>query len=346
MKKDVSSHYKSKHFLYIALLGVVFLVLSVTAIPVAYGDFDEFWDLFTGAASTATTSVSVTINALPQITFVRTENSSPITVSESLTQVVNISFVATDADGVGTLNNASAAVQINFTATQPTNVDTRFNYSCAANATVGATLNSVNYTCVVYIWYFDAAGAWTINASVKDNNGAYGENRTNMFLLASLTAMVMSPSTLSWPVLESGTTNRTSNNDPLTINNTGNDNIDVGGFSVTGVDLRGQTAGSTDFFRVQNFSVHAVNGTDGCTAENCRECNGSQLLNSTSGTANPQVLGMANMSRGNNTINYQNTTSGQENLFFCIRLVPSELPRAVYNTTGGNGTGVWTVTIS
>lgn len=343
MNKKFSPRYKGKHFLYVALLC---LVLLITAIPVAYSGFGEFWNLFTGALSTSTTSLSVTINALPVVTTVRLENSSPLTVSESSTQVINISFVATDSDGVGTLDNASAAVQINFTVTQPTNVDTRFNYSCRANATVGASLDSVNYSCVVYVWYFDAAGAWTINASVKDNNAAYGENRTNQFLLGSLTAMVMSPNTISWAVLESGTTNQTSNNDPLTINNTGNDNIDAGGFTVTGVDLRGQTAGSTDYFRVQNFSVHAYNGTTGCTGVNCFECNGTNPLNSTSGTANPQTLAMANMTRGNNTINSQNGTSGQENLFFCLRLVPAQLPRAVYNTTGGNGTGVWTITIS
>ena len=149
---------------------------------------------------------------------------------------------------------------------------------------------------------------------------------------------------LTWPTLELGTTNQTSNNDPFLINNTGNKDIAIGGFKVTGYDLWGLT-NDNEYIRAQNFSVHAINGTVGCSGIGCLECNGTQLMNSTSGTANPQTLSLANMTAGNNSFNYYNGTSGQEELFVCLRFVPLGITRQSYDTSGQHS-GVWSIAVS
>ena len=272
-------------------------------------------------------------------------NTSTISIVEGTYTQLNFSFIAVDPNGKGDLDNSTARLEINITkylADGTTLSTVRSNNSCAANNTIGNT--GINYSCIINLWYFDIGGAWTINASIKDRNTTQSENRTTQFLLASTTAMVMSPVSLTWPTLELGTTNRTSNSTPITINNTGNKDISAGGITISGSDLQGLTTLS-QFIMAQNFSVHAINGTSGCTGVDCLQCNGTQMMNSTSGTTNPQTLAMANMTAGNNTINFQNQTSGQENLFFCLRTVPSDISRQVYDTSGQH-TALWTISIS
>ena len=149
----------------------------------------------------------------------------------------------------------------------------------------------------------------------------------------------MSPADLNWPTLGLGTSNITSNTDPLTINNTGNKDIFAGGITFTGFDLEGTTTTNT-YLRVQNFSVWHMNGSNSCSGVSCLECNGTQLFN---GTA--EALPYANITAGNNSINYQNESSGQENLFLCLRTVPLELDIQTYKTAG-NHTASWTITVS
>ena len=328
-----------------AITGFIFLIRS----PSIYNN------LITGAVPSATTTATVTINAAPYIVNVSIigNTSNPISITESDYKLFNFSFVAIDPDGMGNLDNSSAAIQINITkylADGTTLSTVRFNYSCNDYNSVD-TAFSVNYSCSVYIWYFDAGGSWTINASIKDINGVYAENRTiafgrdNQILLGTTTAMKMSPTALTWPSLELSAVNQTSNNDPITINNTGNKDISAGGITVTGYDLWGLT-NADEYMRAQNFSVHAINGTSACTGINCLECNGTQLLNATGGVANPQTLSIANMTAGNNSFNFANQTSGQENIFFCLRTVSDKLSRQTYDTSNAQRSSPWTVTVS
>lgn len=308
------------------------------AIPFVLSGRGNFLNSLTGAATSSSISTSITINSPPVISLVTVRNTTANTVAESGLQQINISFVANDTDGLGNLDNNSAAIIINKTGETP-----RINYSCVANAT---TPIGINYSCIVSVWYFDHGGDWTINVSIKDTSGAYGENRSTQLFLGTLTAMVMSPAALTWPTLEIGATNKTSNNDPITINNTGNKDIGLGGITITGRDLIGQTTPS-DVIRAQNFSVHAINGTSSsCSGASCLQCNGTQLLNNTA-----QPLAIANITAGNNSINshtgMNSTSSGQEDIFFCLRTVPSEIIRQVYNTTGNvNATAAWTIAVS
>ena len=151
----------------------------------------------------------------------------------------------------------------------------------------------------------------------------------------------MYPTALTWATLELGRTNQTSNNDPLIINNTGNKNIAVGDITVAGYNLQG-TSITTDFINAENFSISAVNFT---VSGGPMECNGTQMFNGSSGTAAPQAIFAANITRGNNSINTNNQASGQEELFVCLRTVPFGITRQTYNTAGLSSK-IWTVAVS
>ena len=346
-----------------AFLVLVFLLLALVAVPVFLGDYPEMWNMITGQATTSTSTAAITIDSIPVVNYTALVNlsgaGSPITISAGTSQQVNFTFMAFDADGTGDLDNSTARLAINITPRAAdgdlyfTN-ESRYNTTCHANGTIN--VNTIQYLCSVYIWYWDASGAWTINASVKDSFAYTGENSSTQFQLAQTTAMIMAPSALTWATLDLGYTNRTSNNDPIMINNTGNKNIGLGGVSVSGSDLEGNGTPSysptypQSLIKAQNFSIQHFNAT--ATADcnsgagvNCYECNGTQLQNGSGDTANPQALSYANITAGNNSLVLRNGTSGQEDLFVCLRLVPSQIPRATYDTTG-NWTTAWTVTVA
>ena len=86
---------------------------------------------------------------------------------------------------------------------------------------------------------------------------AYNDTTTLTFNL--LTAMKMSPTALAWPSLTITSTNTGSTNDPITLNNTGND--DITNIQVTAIDLAGETT-STEFIFAGNFTVNTADASD------------------------------------------------------------------------------------
>ncbi len=280
--------------------------------------------------SVANLSFTVLSDIGPNITFV--SNISAVSIIEGGSRRINFSFLASDFDGRGDLDNTSAQVRINLIGEAD-----RFNTSCTPLATIGS---SINYSCSVDVWYFDGAGFWTVNASIRDNAGSYIENASVQFTVQETTAFAIGPSALAWPTLELGTTNRTSNNDPITLNNTGNKDIATTGITLTGYNLRGLTT-TSEFINAPNFSVSNLNGTSSCSGIACLECNGTITANATI-----ETLPNAILSAGNNSRNYQNDTSGQENLFFCLMTVPSGISRQTYDTSANNQTAPWVITIT
>jgi len=324
MKKGVEMN-KSKYDQY----SVKYLYFLLIFCLLLIGSFIVHGNGITGALTTSTSTLSVTINAAPVVRWV--QNFSAQTITESTTTTIRFEFNVSDADGLQDINNNSARLVINFS-----NEATRRNDTCQANISFN---NVTNFNCIVLVYYFDGAGNWTINASINDTAGTFANNVSNVFELLSTTAMVMSPSALTWPSLELGSTNRTSNADPLTVNNTGNKDIATGGITVTGYDLQG-VGTTTDYIRAKNLSIWHMNGSSSCSGTSCFECNGTIMFNATA-----EPLPYANITAGNNSGNYQNESSGQENLFFCITTVASEISRQTYNTAGAN-TASWTVTVS
>lgn len=272
------------------------------------------------------------VNAAPVVYWVAPVHSQSITEG-GIAQIINISFNVSDANGKDDIDNSSAQIRISLAGETD-----RTNSSCAASASTSTT---IQFNCTVGIWYFDGAGSWTINVSVRDKSSTYTENRSTTFELLSTTAMTMSPNALTWATLELGRTNQTANNDPIRINNTGNKNIAVGGITVTGYNLQGITT-LTDFINAENFSIFPVNNTG---SGGPIECNGTQMFNGTSGAAAPQTISVANITRGNNSIDDGTAASGQEELFVCLRFVPLGITRQSYDTSGLS-TGPWTIAVS
>jgi len=261
---------------------------------------------------------TVNLSQAPQITFVF--NNSITDLSESgpneapASTSVIINFSAYSVAGASNLNHSSASV--NFT---KTNENTRQNTTCSMYA---SSENYANYTCNVTMWWWDGAGTWNIGVSIKDNQNNLAANTSTTFTLGSRTSFVASPAVLTWPGIAPGATNQTSNNDPLLLNNTGNDIIDATGITVNSSNLRGETTSSQALW-ASNFSVDWKTGGS-CTGANCVECADTIMVRNAY-----TAITTANLTKGNYTDNNKN---GQEELYVCLRLIGAELSTQAYST--------------
>jgi hypothetical protein len=293
----------------------IFIVLLITL--VSAGWFEGLKARITGKA---TQPINLTINVGgPQITSVLNNSITDLSSTgpneaPSSTSVI-LNFSAYSVAGASALNHSSASV--NFT---KTNENSRQNTSCSMYASSG---NYANYTCNVTMWWWDAAGAWNIGVSIKDNQNNLAANTSTTFTIGSRTSFAVSPAVLTWPGIAPGSTNQTSNNDPLLLNNTGNDVIDATGITVNSSNLRGETT-STEALWASNFSINWKTGGS-CTGADCVEC-ADTIMARNAYTA----ITTANLTKGNYTDNNNNT--GQEQLYACLRLAGTELSTQAYST--------------
>jgi len=296
--------------LIISSLILLFLISFASA-----GFFGNIVDRLTGKATSNTTTLNITVgNSLPVINFVQVVPSqNPL---EGTVRNITFYFNVTDADGVLNLNSSSAKAYF-----QRTGETTRSNISCVEASTSGL---SANYSCTVGMWYFDGAGSWTINVSIKDINGGYAENSTTSFTYNPLTSFVMFPIALTWPSIGLTDTNTGSTNDPIRLNNTGN-NYALS-INVSALNLRGEIT-PTDYIYANNFTIENVSPG----------CSGTAMSNATSLNITSAIL-----QRGNNTINNGDATSGQEEIFFCLKGVPITISSQSYSSAS---LGPWTVEI-
>ena len=309
-------------YLFSMLFGVLILVST-----------GGVWNTITGWASSSTTSLIINFNNPPTVSVRAT--TTTVSITEDGRATANFTFTITDLDGIAEIDNTTAFIRLNLTGETD-----RVNQTCAGNGTIGT--QTYSYRCQVDILYWDAAGNWTINASVRDTNGAYAQNISQQIEVYSTVAMQMYPRNLTWPTIQLGASNQTSNNDPVIINNTGNKDIGIGGVQVTGYSLQGVIV-PTEFIDVRNFTVSPKNGSVGCSGNACFECNGTTMLNQ---TAVPLLI--ANITAGNHTIsNLFNETGPEESLFFCMRTVPdsSQISAQTFGTNGTH-TAVWTIAVS
>ena len=96
--------------------------------------------------------------------------------------------------------------------------------------------------------------------------------------------------------------------------------------NVTGYDLRGETT-TTQFIYADNFTISG-------TSEGC---GGTEMLNATSLNVTSTILQI-----GNNTKNFGNATSGQEQMYFCLEGILSSLSAQSYSSSAY---GSWNVQI-
>ncbi|MEK6855273.1 MAG: hypothetical protein AABX73_03555, partial [Nanoarchaeota archaeon] len=238
-------------------------------------------------------------------------------VTENSVTYVKFNFTAFYAGGVNNLDDNTAQAKFNRSGE-----GSRTNSSCTQSQDIDS--NSAVYNCTIQLWYFDGAGDWGINVTIQDLSGGKAENSTTGFILSESTCMVMSPPALTWPSLAITNIDTLSNNDPIALNNTCNDDIDSGNVKVKAINLIGEQV-LTDAIFAGNFSVH--------TADSCNS--GTTMVNGTSTGVSGALL-----AAGNHSLN--NGVAGQEQLYVCLEAMNPDITPQSYSTGEG---GAWTVTI-
>ena len=306
----------------IFITGIILIFIMLSSFSFVSAGFFDFFRKGPQLSPNQPLGVNITVgNTAPQIIFV--DVISPVDITEDSIVAVTFSFLARDVDGASNLNDASATASFNRSGEV-----TRSN-PCSLIGVVDSTTK--NYSCTINIWYFDGAGTWIINATIADNNGLNIENTTTGFTLNPTTAIQMSPGILTWNPLSIIDRNQTSNNDPLLLNNTGNDNNL--GVNITAIDLKGETT-TTEYIFAGNFTIDIETGGV-CSGASCIECDGTRMVNETTKLINGAVL-----PKGNHSINDGST--GQEQLYFCMTAL-NAISSQSYSTAGG---GTWTVLVS
>ena len=193
---------------------------------------------------------------------------------------------------------------------------------------------TANYTCVVPVWYFDEAGNWSIRVSIADSGPTMVANSSgsNLTIFTTL-AVVIGPGSLTFASIAPSATNTTSNNDPIYVNNTGNQNITSGNVRVTPITLVGQSQAGYNI-SAANFSASTITGGFN------PECNITtpELANNTAYSIANSILPRGNNSAGTGSGN------GVEEVYVCLRAAPgaSVLPAQTYSATGG---AAWTLSV-
>ena len=322
---DVKRKNRNFHLIILTLIAIFLVIPMATSINLMDYLGDLSW--ITGRASSATHTVSLSItNNAPAIANV-TLPSIAWSITGDGTTKLHFSFIATDPDGVANLNDTIGSPRgaINFTL-GPETVSEQ-NSSCTYISDVGGT---ANYSCEIPIYYWYMNGTWTINVSVCDINYACAQNVTRNFSLGVTPAMTITPAAINFGNLALGATNSTATDDPITITNTGNQNITLGNVRIKGIDLAGTTDGKT--LGAGNFTVGTGSGSgnDECVTTN----SSTQLVNNTA-----TGIARAGLPRGNFSLS---STTANEKLFYCLRNAPLYLPIQDYNTNLG---GAWTINI-
>ena len=245
-------------------LAVSIFFLSLMSLSFVTADFSSMLtsakryfsgeeNFITGMASSRTTNVSVTLgNAAPTVEAIVSGGYTIAaqSVTENGITELRANFLVTDPDGTGDLNDTTANLTLIRSSAPWANGNISANTTCYANADVDS--DTANYTCVVQMQYWFSAGAWNLTAGIRDNSSAPSSNTTN-FTLQETTAIVISPVSITFASITIGQANVTSNNDPIVVNNTANDDITAGNVRATGIDLIGEVN--------RNFTIGANNFT-------------------------------------------------------------------------------------
>jgi hypothetical protein len=294
------------------------VVLAVTGFVSA--GLGDWFGKITGRVTSNPVNVNITVadTVAPVISTVNTISAVTLNEGPSSTSVV-INFSASDSSN---LNDTSALINLTRSGEA-----VRANTTCVKIASVGGTI--ANYSCTIIFYWFDGAGSWNITASVKDISGNLGMNVTPITVNA-LTGFVSAPAALTWAAIIPGSNNQTSSNDPVLMNNTGNQDITAGNVQLNTTNLKGEVD-NTKALTAGNFSVGVTTG--GSPPAEC----GATTMASSVYTAR----GSATLPHGNFTVNDGST--GQEQVYFCLKHAGTELTSQAYSTAN---MGAWTLKIA
>jgi len=319
-------------------LGLMLLILIV---PIASAGFlNNIWGKITGEVTSAT-NVSITVSGT-QTVVINVLNGTMIgtDVDPTISGVTTIQFFVnvSDPDGNADINTSSVNASFIFHDTgfgQTTR--TNSSYGCISKGSIDS--KSLNFSCRVSMYFFDAPGTYTIEVYARDGGSNTNQkNITQLFSYDTLQAVAIQPNSISFPSAAPGAFNVTSSNDPTLLNNTGNANFTA--IDINSTDLFGFVVSSESIPAI-NFSVG--NSSLGATAEECGDAKTRTLYNDTILTAQQFKLldGNFTFTRGNHSLNDNHT--GQEQFFWCIRQIPEGISSQVYNTSAGNA---WTIRVA
>jgi len=312
---------------------LMFIILATAFVSAGLFDFSWFKKTITGKVTSQPTNVSISVVGINSVYFTiwnNTINGTDIVPTEEGTTTISFNVTVYDDDGLNDINDSSVMAEFINDST------TRANATCAPNG--DTTPTSKNYTCSIDMWYFDVNDVWMINVTANDlGNTSYMSNYTQFFTYEQLQAIKIAPETLSWPAVSPGDTNKTSNNDPSTINNTGNYNA-TGYLQLEAINLYGTNG---EFIASNNFTVGIDTGGDACTGDLCIECNSTtNFANGTSTTITvPIEFGNLTLEAGNLTAGYGNVS-----IYYCALEISSILSSQTYSTDN-TGSSPWTIRI-
>ena len=314
------------------LIVVSLLVVSVLALSfiLIYVFITNPVNILGKVTSTAKLNISVGTGTAPEIVWVNVDSPYLPDLRQGPSNTnITINFTAKDAEGAANLNDSSATVNINRSGEV-----FRYTPACYKTNTIN---NYVNYTCNISLFWFDGDGTWTVNASIKDLAQNIVINKTKTLTINTLLGFTSGPGSILFDQINAGATNTSSNNDPLTINNTGNQFIDYNEIEINATNLRGELDNTRRLYS-GNFSVGNSTGSNSeCYINETLSAKGNATrMNATAG--NYVNISQAILPDGNFTID--NGVTGQEQLYFCILLAGSELTPQAYSTLEE---GSWTI---
>ena len=285
----------------------ILIALLTLTIPIAFAGWFDFLkgaDVTGKAINTVNfnTSVVISQNAAPVITQVSVISSQTPTAAS--TTAVSFWFVANDTNGASDLTNSTSSAI--FSSSGETS---RTNTSCTG--VNDPSSQSRNFSCVVLMYYYDAAATWVVNVSVNDSANAKAYNDTTSFTYNSDLNINLSATSLSWTGLGANSFNNSAAS-PINVTNIGNKIIT--NISVKAFDLLKDGTSSTYLIGAGNFST--TNGSS------CALGYKNILVNNTE----------VNMTASNMTTYLYGKGKNVTSVYYCLD-VPAALPTGTYNTT-------------
>jgi len=233
-------------------------------------------------------------NVAPTVLVYAHANVNPVQNGITNTEFV---LLLSDLNLIGDLNTTS----INLSLTN--GAVTHLQQSCYNQQTV--TTTSINITCNVSLNYYDVAGSWAINASVKDNSNGLGYNDTSTVTYNTLTAMGLGSNSITFGSLSLGQT-AGATNDPLVVYNQGNSNIN--NVSVKGYSLAGGTSSLINCSLI-NVTTTDSSGTGTPMANDTMKQLPTVTINRGSGASQNLYLWITVPSSGLETASYASQSS-------------------------------------
>lgn len=289
--------------------AVIILLMLTMILPYVNAGFFDFFKRITGRPITEQTNVSVVVGNSAPVIF-NVQSIAAVNLNEGAIKDVIFNFSASDGNGAGDLNDASAFAVFNKSA-EPTR-----SRGCLLAA---STPSTKTYQCNVTMQYFDDNGEWTVNVSIRDIGGNYAENISTSVTINLLRGISIIPLSIGFPVVAPGGTNIISSQN-TDVRNNGNYE---GTLDITAYNLTGETT-SSEQIPAGNFRASGISGA----ATTCTT--GTQLIDRTAIT-----ISGSNLPRGPSGNN-------EENMTYCLTNVPTGISTQTYSTNGG-GSQAWVI---